>query len=121
MLLAYLRGLLKPTSENGYCSLLREEFIFAAIESELSASYMQMSVNLDTQLLPLLKSDQLKQTYSEIKSRQKSIKFLRELNYTDFEKQEVETKEVTGEQKQFAQIATKLYNYMDNKGMLETK
>ena len=57
MLLAYLRGLLRPGYEQGLRSRVREECILAVIDKEQRADYNEGLIAMDVSMLSALKAE----------------------------------------------------------------
>jgi hypothetical protein len=57
MLVAYLRGLLKPDYKQGIRSIIRENFILQALARELDANEMIMRLKHEGSFIPLLTHD----------------------------------------------------------------
>jgi hypothetical protein len=55
MVLAHLRGLLKPDYRNGVSSIIREELVLQAISQEVESQGLFMQANMKTQLLVSVK------------------------------------------------------------------
>jgi acyl-CoA hydrolase len=122
LLQAYLRGLLKTTYENGYSSVIREEFILAAIEAEEQAAQLKNTADLEATITPHLNNQKaIQEALKRVQMKYAAASHLKMLNRTEFEYAMGKEREATKEQKQFAEVAGKIYSIMDKQGMLEPK
>ena len=80
MLLAYLRGELKPTYSQGMRSMLRESLILEALSSELDVKYLEGKVALNASFIPLLET---KSAREMVHKQQLSLENLRHLSEFD--------------------------------------
>ncbi len=62
MVAAFLRGLLKPTTDYGLRSIMGESVIFEAIAAEVSADTFKLHSQLDAAMLPVLNDKGIRST-----------------------------------------------------------
>jgi hypothetical protein len=66
MLVAYLRGLLKPTYENGLRSIIREDIILQAVAAEKEAEWEKVKINFESSLLNKVDPSRVRQLMSSL-------------------------------------------------------
>jgi len=105
MLLAYLRGLLKPDYPQGTSSIIREELILAALKNEIDVDLIKYQTLITSSFVTLFKHDSASKTMTELFGTVKTIRCLL-LN----EKQEHKPKGIDA--------SIKLYHALDKSGLL---
>ena len=84
MVVAYLRGLLKPSLKRGLRSELAEQIVFNAIEAEMLASDMEHQMSLDYATLPLMKEEFVRNSLNQRPLRRLRIDELRKMDIYAF-------------------------------------
>lgn len=103
MLLAYLRGLLKPNYDQGIRSFLRENMIIEALSLELDADYVGKTAQIQASYAPLMKGPAAREL---IQSQQVTMQNLRHLSEFDDRMSEMTDAIQTGEQADLIELYT---------------
>jgi len=80
MLLAYLRGHLKPKYDQGTRSLLRENIILEAISTELDVQSVQLQTSIHAAYAPLLQPDAAKELINKQQVTVQNLRYLAEFD-----------------------------------------
>ena len=109
MVLAYLRGLLKPGYPHGRKSLIREKIVLESLSSEMDSKFLEQSIALGANALSVITAkDSLKGVYSDLSN--KVIMYRRMLELLPFE-----------EKPQDLDASTELYYNLVEAGLITDK
>ena len=80
MLLAYLRGLLKPKYDQGIRSILRENLVFAALSMELDRDFVELQTKVHASYAPLLQPKAAKDLMNKQQVTMQNLRYLAEFD-----------------------------------------
>lgn len=80
MLLAYLRGLLKPHYDQGIRSILRESLVLEALSMELDAEYVAFQTQVHAAYAPLLQPKAAKELMNKQQITMQNLRYLAEFD-----------------------------------------
>lgn len=106
MLVAYMRGLLKPDYPNGLSSQIREKFILKALSLELEADNLEFYTNVTSSFSSVYDPSQMKEI---LRNHMDNVKLV-----ADFKKYDI-TRAV---KPKYADSAVKIYEQLEKAGLL---
>lgn len=80
MVVAYLRGLLKPSLQHGLRSIVAENYVLESLVAGVQADLMEAAVLSDSAILPALTTDSKRETMRVIRRRLQRCKDIRNGN-----------------------------------------
>jgi len=117
MVVAYLRGILKPELQHGYRSLLSESVIFEALEAESMHDDIQFCENTDLAVVGSLNEDGFKRVLRQSSLRKDRLAQLKEFDLYCIEDQLSVTLEAGSNRSEFSTI--QLFRILESKGILD--
>lgn len=111
MVVAYLRGLLKPSLKHGLRSLVAENYVFEALLADNQIRYLESAILSDASIIPVLKHDSKRETMRLIRRRMKRCMEIRNGMIYNAKRSKPATGEISLYQ---------LYHLASKAGILET-